>query len=116
MRYLSISLITATAFSLYGCGIVQLTAGGREVRITEMPVTVKDCRLIGPVDANGSYEWGLFGYIFGDSRAQINVERNLQNYAAELGANTVLLQSSYKQIYSLRMIGEAYACAKVSVP
>jgi Domain of unknown function (DUF4156) len=90
MRFLAILTVASISASLLGCALTQLSPNGREVRITEKPDVVKNCKLIGPVKGEDHLNGGIYGQV----DAEVNATRRLQNAAASMGADTVLLSTS----------------------
>ena len=110
MRYLAILAVASISASSSGCALTQLTPEGREVRITGKPDVVRNCKLIGAVKG----EDHLYGGIYGQASAEVNATRRLQNTAASMGADTVLLSTSDTGMMGSSMSGQAYLCAKAS--
>lgn len=110
MRYLAILTVASISASLSGCTTTQFTPEGREVRITEKPDVVKNCKLIGPVKG----EDHMLGGIFLQATAEVNATRRLANVAASMGADTVLITTPDTGMMGSSMSGQAYSCAKAS--
>lgn len=89
-----------------GCVTTQLTPAAERVRVTSNAAALKECKLIGNVDASDRMNGGMLGQM----AAEENASRRLRNKAAEMGANTVLLVSSTTGMSGSRSRAEAYAC------
>ena len=96
-----VSLILTSA-----CVTTKLTPAAERVRVTTNVEALKDCKLLGNVDASDRLNGGMAGQM----AAEENTNRRLRNKAAEMGANTVLMVTSTTGMSGSRSRAEAYAC------
>ena len=92
---------------LFLASCVSTTPAGERVRVTSNPEAVRECTYLGAVEGRSS--WG--GYA-GQSTGEKNSMAKLQNKAAEMGADTVLLVTSHSGVGGSQQRGETYRCAK----
>lgn len=88
------------------CVTTKLTPAGQSVRVTSNPDAVKGCQLLGPVVGKDRMNGGTMG----QGAAEENAHRRLQNAAAEMGADTVLLVTVDTGTSGSIQRGEAYRC------
>ncbi len=86
---------------------VSVTPAGEKVRVTTSAEVVHECTYIGVVEGRSS--WG--GYA-GQSTGEKNSMAKLQNNAAAMGADTVLIVTSHSGMGGSQQRGEAYRCLK----
>ena len=84
---------------------VSLTPQGQGVRVTSDPAVVHECTYLGSVQGRSSW-----GGIAGQSTGEKNSMAKLQNGAAAMGADTVLLVTSHTGFGGSQQRGEAYRC------
>lgn len=96
-------LLALPVVALVSC--VSLTPEGQKVRVTSDPVVVRGCTYLGAVQGRSSW-----GGIAGQSTGEKNSMAKLQNGAAAMGADTVLLVTSHTGIGGSQQRGEAYRC------
>lgn len=96
--------------SLAGC--TSLTPAGQQVRVTENDTVVQGCEYLGSVRASDRLNGGLVGA----STAENNVEKRLQNQAAEKGGDTVLMKVHDAGMSGASARGEVYRCAGKGAP
>ena len=92
---------------LAGCRTTRLTPRAELVRVTLNHDEVKSCRLVGNLEESTPR---YFVYP-GKGAAAENVQRQLRNEAAKMGANVVVVSSSTTGSTSARTRAQAYACA-----
>ena len=100
------ALLVAVAATSLVCGCVTLSAAGARVLVTSNPDTVKGCRLLGQVKGS-DHMWGGSA---GQGIAEENATAELQNRAAQMGANVVFLSRSSTGSSGSSQLGEAYLC------
>jgi len=88
------------------CVTTKLTPAAERVRVTSNAAALKDCKLVGNVDASDRMNGGMMGQM----AAEENTSRRLRNKAADMGANTVLLVSSTTGMSGSRSRAEVYSC------
>lgn len=93
------------AAALAGC--TSLTPQAKLVRVTEDANVVQGCKYLGAVRASDRMNGGLLGQDIADS----NVEKRLQNKAAEKGGDTVLMKMHSSGTSGASGRGEVYLCA-----
>lgn len=100
----------ATLMSLLttACVTTELTSAGAAVRVTMNPEVVRGCTFKSNVAGSDSMNGGAFG----QSAANENAMRRLQNEAAAAGANTVILISNQTGFSGSIIRGEAYLCVR----
>ena len=91
---------------LTGCITTRLSPEGAQVRVTANPNAVEGCELLGEVSGGDRLNGGALGA----GAAEKNARAKMQNRAAEMGANVVLISGSSSGIGGASMFGEAYAC------
>lgn len=91
---------------VFACGCVSLSTGGAAVRITANPDVVKDCKFVGQVSGSDH----MWGGTAAQGIAEQNATAELQNKAADMGANTVFLARSSTGFSGSSQLGEAYVC------
>src|SRR5689334_8980768 len=89
------SWILAPLLLLVSCASTVLAPGAEKVQITESRDRVKDCKVLGQVEAPGPFS------------SPDDWSKQLQNAAFGLGGDTVFLTSSQ---FSERATGMAYRC------
>jgi uncharacterized lipoprotein YmbA len=95
----------AALLALTAC--TSLTPAGQQVRVTENDTVVQGCQYLGSVRASDRLNGGLVGA----STAETNVEKRLQNQAAEKGGDTVLMKVHDAGTSGASARGEVYRCA-----
>ena len=102
----SFALLALVLFT--GCRTTtRLTPRAEAVRLTLNRDEVKGCRLVGNVEESTT----RYLVYPGKGAAAENVQRQLRNDAAKMGANVIVVSSSTTGSTSVRTRGEAYACA-----
>jgi uncharacterized protein YbjQ (UPF0145 family) len=97
--------LAVLSFAVASC--VSVTPAGRSVRVTSDPAVVHGCTYIGAVQGRSSW-----GGIAGQAQGEKNSMAKLQNRAAEMGADTVLLVTSHSGGGGSQQRGEAYLCGQ----
>ena len=105
MRYRLLALIASATVLTPGC--TSLTPAGSSVRVTEVEHVVAGCEYLGSVSAADH----LNGGIVGSKTASSNVEKRLQNKAAEKGGDTVFMKMHSAGMSGASARGEVYRCA-----
>lgn len=100
----------AVLLVLAGC--TSLTPAGQQVRVTENDTVVQGCEYLGSVRASDRLNGGLVGA----ATAENNVEKRLQNQAAEKGGDTVLMKVHDAGMSGASARGEVYRCAGKVAP
>ena len=98
--------LTVVAF-LATAGCTSLSPEGAKVRVTEVESVVTGCEYLGSVSATDN----LNGGIVGSKTAESNVEKRLQNKAAEKGGDTVFMKVHSAGMSGASARGEVYRCA-----
>ena len=112
MRIVALVLVTAVA----GCATVRPESPPQplDVRFTNNRDAVKSCTMLGLIDSSDKTNGGAVSQM----PAERNASRRLQNEAARLGANMVLVSEAPPGMSQEHgpmgplMLGEAYRCAR----
>ena len=101
------TMIVLGLLSLTGC-VVSLSPGGERVWVVRNPKHVKECTLLGHIEA-ASYTQGPGVGVGLDKN-----KRELQNETAKMGGDTLLILQERASFLAPRTYAEAYNCGRAA--